>query len=242
MAKKLTSSTKPRVKKISPEEVYLTDDRGRKTRRICGVQKNNAPKGHICTNPPGAGTGHPGVGPCSYHDRQISNARNTGLWQRLNKEAGLPSNLLELLENAEEIEDVHLTSVDDDIRNLYALQGIVLSKRKTSEDGEESVLLNEDINLLTDITQKILKAKALRVKLQKEISLDVTTIKIFINEIFKIIVAETAESVSKRVLTAIVDGVIVPFRTQGRIKGAGFQYDPESKRIISEEAEFEEVE
>ena len=239
MAKQLTSSTKPRIKKVSVYECYLVDERGRKKRRICGTQRNRMPEGYVCTNNAGRGTDHPGIGPCEFHDRQISNPRNTGLWLRLNKEAGLPSNLLEFLESAEDIEETHLVNVDDDIKNLYALQAVVLSSRKASEDGEDGVLYSKDIDLLMSITDKILKAKALRVKLNKEMSLDITTIKLFVNQIFKIIVAETAETVSRRILTAIVDGVIVPFRTQGRIKGGAFEYDPETQEIV--DTEFEDI-
>ena len=57
-------------------------------------------------------------------------------------------------------------------------------------------------------------------------SLDTTTVKAFVDQIFKIIMANAAKNVGKRILTEILDEVIVPFKTQGRIVGAEFDYAP----------------
>jgi hypothetical protein len=223
-AGQLAHSSKPKVKKVTPYEVYLIDSKGRESKRICGTQRNSMPEGYYCVNASGEGTDHPGWGQCQYHDRQLSNGQNTGLWLTLNRQAGLPANLLEYYQNAEVISEEHLSSVDDDIKALYALQTYILSRRR--DENNDGYITNQDIDLVMKLTDKIFKAKELRVKLNKEVSLDTTTVKAFVDQIFKIIMANAAKNVGKRILTEILDEVIVPFKTQGRIVGAEFDYTP----------------
>lgn len=231
-AGQLARSTKPKFKKITPYEVYLVDDKGRQKKRICGTQRNGMPEGYVCIKASGEGTDHPGWGQCQFHDRQLPNTQNTGLWLTLNQQAGLPANLLEYYQNAEIIQEEHLSSVDDDIKSLYALQSYVLARRR-DEEGE-GVLNNHDIDLIIKLTDKIMKAKELRPKLKREVSLDTTTVKAFVDQIFKIIMANAAKNVGKRILTEILDDVIVPFKTQGRIVGSEFDYSESSKKMLEE--------
>jgi len=208
-----------KYKKVSPYEVYLLDEGGNPSKRICGVQRNNRPKGHLCHMDAGAGTNHPGVGPCSSHDRQLANPNNTSLWHKLNREHNLPSTLMEFLENAQDIEDRILASIDDDIKFLYALKAYFLEKRGRNADGKEIDLSSDNIELALKITDTIIKAKEKRVKIKKEIVLDATTVRAFIDQIFRVIVANTNQAHSRRILTEILDGVILPFKQSGRISG-----------------------
>jgi len=214
------NSTKPLIKRVNAYEVYLVDDHGRHIRRICGVQRNAMPEGYVCTNAAGQGTDHPGVGPCSFHNRAITNSRNTGLWLQLNEQHGLPKNLLELYQNAEIIEERHLTTVDDDIKTLYVLQQYLLTKFADEEGNDRGVILpNDTIELLLKLTDKIVKTKEVRAKLKKETSLDVSTVKALVTQIFKIIMTNVNEKAAKIVLSEIMESVVAPFKTQGRIIG-----------------------
>ena len=233
-AGQLVSSSKPKIKKISHYEIYLLDEKGKQTKRICGTQRNQMPSGYVCTNKAGDGTDHPGWGQCNYHDRQITNPNNTSLWLELNQRAGLPANLFEYYQNAEVVTEQHLSSVDDDIRALYALQTYVLSRRRDPDNEDEGYITNHDIDLVMKLTDKIMKAKEIRVKLNKEVSLDTTTVKAFVDQIFKIILANAAKNVGKRILSEILEEVIVPFKTQGRIVGEEFDYNPTSVEVAEE--------
>lgn len=236
---RLPTSTKPRFKKISPYEVYLLDENGRTKRRICGTQKNNEPEGYVCTHDAGLSTSHPGTGQCSFHDRQITNGRNTGLWERLNKASNLPSNLIEYFQNVEIIEEEHLLNVDDDIRLLYVLQSYVLNRRRDTKNEGEGYLTSQDIELLMKITDKVLKAKDVRVKLKKELVLDTSTVKSFVEQIFKIILTEASKPMARRIMQGILSEVILPFRTQGRIRGGEFSFDGEVGEIAEEISDAE---
>ena len=250
---KLPQSTKPSYKKLNAYEVYLIDNKGRTIKRICGTQLSNLPKGYVCTKPAGAGTDHTGYAQCDIHDRQLSNPNNTNLWLELNKKAGLPANLLGFLENADLIQEHHLTSVDEDIKNLYGIMLYVMQKRRVGKKGkkdnegneeetvlsdeglsDEGLLNNEDVEIILKITDKILKAKELRLKLNKELHLDANTVKSFVDQIFKIIVSSVAEDVAKRMLTEILENVITPFKTKGRIKGDEFEYDLEADKLYTQ--------
>ena len=141
---------------------------------------------------------------------------------------------MEYFENAQIIEEKHLTSVDEDIKGMYALVSYVMQRRRDLENPEEGYLTNQDIELVMKITDKIIKAKELRPKLKKEVSLDTTTVKAFVDQIFKIIMQNAAKNVGKRILTEIMDEVIVPFKTQGRIVGKEFDYKKESDVLEAE--------
>jgi hypothetical protein len=232
-AEKLANSSKPKVKKLSSYECYLLNNKGEQTKRICGCQLNNMPEGYLCVKGAGDGTDHPGWGQCNFHDRQITNTNNTGLWSELNRKAGLPNNLMDFLENAQIVEEKHLNDVDDDIRALYAIQSYIFSRRTDSEDPEKGYLTNSDIELMIKVTDRIFKAKELRPKLKREVSLDTTSVKAFVDQVFKIVMSNAAQNVGRRILQEIMDDVIVPFKTQGRIVGEEFEYSPSSEKIIN---------
>jgi len=244
MSKKngVVRATKPKIKRINSYEVYLVDTKGRSKKRICGIQKQNQPKGYVCTNPAGRDTGHPGYGQCSHHDRFLTNPNNLSVWAKFNKEANLPVNLMELLDAANDIEENQLTMVDDEIRLLYTLQAYVLGKRRTVDKEsdkatDDGVLFTSDIELLMKLASQIIKAKDVRAKLNKELVLDTKTVKAFVNQIFKIISEETSEPVGRRIMTEIVQGVIVPYKTKGRLKGPSLDFDEESGEIVDVEVE-----
>ena len=231
----LETATKPQINKVSAHEIYLVDKKGRNKLRICGMQKANQSKGYVCTNPAGKDTNHPGYAQCSFHDRFLTNSKNTGLWKTLNVEAGMPANLMQLLDAGQQIEENVLVSVDEDIRLLYSLQSYIFTRRKIEDkegdETEDGYLKADDVELLMKLTGQILKAKDLRAKLNKELQLDTQTVKSFVNQIFKIIATEAAQGTADRIMREIVEGVIVPFKTKGRIKGPDLLYDPDSREI-----------
>jgi len=236
----MSTKGESKYKIVSPYEVYLLDKQGEPSKRICGVQRNNRPKGHLCHKDAGAGTNHPGVGPCSSHDRQITNPRNTSLWHKLNRQHNVPSTLMEFIENASDIEDRVLASVDDDIKFLYALKAYFLEKKGRSKDGQEMELSSDNIELALKITDTIIKAKDKRIKIKKEVVLDATTVRAFIDQIFRVIVANTNQAHSRRILTEILDNVIMPFKQSGRISG-DFDFSNNTKKVTKEVgAEIEE--
>ena len=130
----LSKASKPLIKKLNPNEAYLVDDHGRPTQRICGTQLSSEPAGHLCLKPSGTGTNHPGYGPCGFHDRQLTNLKNTDLWADMNRSAGMPVNLMEYLQNAELIEEKHLSAVDTDIKLLHAIQLYVMNRHRSDPE------------------------------------------------------------------------------------------------------------
>ena len=254
-ADQVVNSTKPRIKKINPHEIYLLDDNNRSIKRICGKQRPNMPKGWVCLQPAGQGTDHPGVGYCSSHDTVITNSRNTGLWQHLNQDNGLPSNIRELMENAQLIEEQHLTSVDDDIRMMYVLKQYLLqghhlrvnapTEGKGRKKAGEHQLSLETIDMILKITKEIVSTKKLRHQLEREVKLDMSTVQTFVDQIFKVLAAEAPRPIAKKLMVSILEDVITPLQTAGRIKGDSFTYTPKGSKLAEKagltDADFEET-
>jgi len=215
----------PVIEKVSPLEAYSLKENGERNRRICGAQRRGAPQGWYCMRPAGSGTTHKGMGPCKFHDTEITKSTNTSLWYILNKGAGLPAVLGEYLENAENIQEDHLVKVDDDIKILYALQSFILSR---------DPLTNLDIDLVLKVSEKIFKAKELKKKLDKEVKLDTKTVKEFVNQIFSLIISNASQNVAKRIMTDILDKVVIPFNTEGRVKGNDFSVNAEYEEVVEQ--------
>ena len=92
---------------------------------------------------------------------------------------------------------------------------------------------SDDIDLMLKIIDKILKAKEIRVKLKKEVSLDMSTVSSFIDQIFKVIISSASKATADKVMAEIVKEVIIPFKTQGRIVGKDFEYDPQANTLFT---------
>ncbi len=223
----------PHVDQVSPHEVYLLDAKGKRARRICGAQRHKLPIGYVCLQIAGAGTEHPGEGACSAHDLYLINPNNTSLWNTMNRGKNLPANLMELMENAQLLEETHLSAIDEDIRMLYVLVQNTLDRNSihvlNPDTGEQELTFSmgsHDTELVMKLLDKVIKAKQMKAQLHKELAMDSTMVKAFIDQIFKIIVTSVAPQQSRRVMEEILEKVIVPYRTKNRIKGAEFQYEP----------------
>lgn len=225
--KKSEDFSKPptEVDKVTAQEVYIIDEKGERGRRICGAQRKDAPAGFLCLRPAGANTQHPGWGCCNQHDTALTNGNNTSLWATMNRGAGLPVNLAEFLENANHIDEKHMRLVDDDIKLLYSLQAELITRDPMTQS---------DLDMVVKITDRILKAKEMKRKLEKEVQLDTKTVKEFINQIFGLIVANASRNVAKSIMTEILDKVIIPFNTNNRISGDDFKYEPEAIEAFNE--------
>lgn len=240
--------TKPLVTKKSESEIWLINPHGDKLYRICGIQRKDMPLGFVCINRAGYKTAHVGQGLCNKHDLRLTNPKNVGAWAKLNEKAGLPQNLLGYLEHTAKLEDTFLAQVDEDIKGLYALILYLMNRRKKEpekgegkEEPEEGFLVTTDIDLILKITDKIFKAKDLRLKLNKELTLDMTTISAFVDQMFKVIMANTGEKVGKVLLDTILKEVILPFKEQGKIKGDGLIFDAKTKELWKEIEKSEEI-
>jgi hypothetical protein len=197
---------------IDPEEStnWLVSPEGTRLRRVCGHSTIYGP----CLLTAGWGTDRKGYGKCRHHSRK--SLYNVSL----SLSHGLPSRLGELLEATEQLEDSELTSVDTEIKLLYALQTYVMSI------GPELTL--DQIEILRGLATDLLKAKALKNKIQRELRLDATSVKEFVNQIFNIISARVRGPEAKNIMNDILNEVIIPFRTQDRIRPG--EMDPAEMR------------
>lgn len=205
-----------RIEIVSNNEIYLLDREGERRYKICGRRLSGMPDVFRCSMRAGVGTSHLGAGVCYHHEQGLDRTQPkiNKLWDMLNKEAGVPSTLAEVLEHAKQIDKNILDVVDPEIRILYGLLGYVATKNKNVEGA---ALTQTDINTMIRITEKIARIKLLRRELEAETKLDMETITIFLKEIFKIISKYTSDTIKSQIMISILDNVIKPYKKQKKI-------------------------
>lgn len=187
----------------STSQIWLVNSLGHKLRTICGHRKNN---GITCLRASGYGTDHTGYGKCKDHSKNLFFNPN------LNVINQMPTRLGELIEANAEMEEILFNSVDPEIIKLESLiQYIMTSPR---EEGEEISI--EEISLIKDLVKEIVKAKVTRVKILREMRIDTTLIKDFVNNVFKVVLLHTSGPVARKIYNDILNTVLVPFKNRDR--------------------------
>jgi len=206
LAKKVTIDKKPQIiQEFNHDlpEFWLITATGTKIRKICGYQTNTGP----CLRSSGQGTDHEGYGNCKLHQKGVLMA------PALQQTMGMPVILRNLLEQNQNLESEHLTNLDHDIQLLYTLQQYLMTRFQ----DEAYVLTLEEIRVISDLTKEIVKTKAIKYKLKRELQLDNNTVKEFVNQIFTVIVDYIPGPQSQKILEDIMNKVIVPFKNRDQI-------------------------
>lgn len=202
------------LEKPEISENWLVTADGTFIRKICGHRSSKGP----CLLFPGWGTNHMGKGKCKHHARSL-------LYNpQLNALEGLPVRFGELLEHVDNIEEGTLLNVDHEIKFLYALQQYVLTM------SPEMNLTQ--IETLQDMTMDIVKTKAVKNKIQKEMRLDASAVKDFVKNIFDIIVQTVPGSDAQRILNDIMNKVIVPYKNKQRITNARYDFEETIQKTL----------
>jgi hypothetical protein len=200
-------------------ETWLIDPSGIRLRKICG----HASQYGVCLLPSGLMTDHYGKGRCKKHSR-------SALYNpQLNQVEGLPTRFIQLLQHVDTMEDTVLLNVDHEIKFFYTLQ---LMLTTMSPDGINLPI--EVIEKLQSLTMDIVKTKAIKNKIQREMRLDASSIKEFIEQIFKIIVQRVPKPEAQNILQDIMNEVIVPYRNQARISGSTIDLKDRITKAVNE--------
>lgn len=199
---------------------WLLNPTGEKLRRICGYSGTRG----ICFQPAGWGTDHPGFAKCRNHERGVM------LNPVLSREHNYPANFLELMAHADNLEDNDLLNVDHEIKILYALQQLLL----VSKQGDPEVILTADkIEQIQKLTMDLVKTKAIKNKIQREMRLDTKAVDEFVNQIFGIIENHIIGPEAKAIFSDIINNVIVPFRSRDRITGGSIDISAKTDKRLT---------
>ena len=199
-------------------EVYVVHNDGNHLKRICGYKTSDESP---CLNVAGHGTAHKEFGYCNVHDRKTRSS--TKMWNLFADEKGLPKNLGGLLQKAKELSDDDLSKMDNDIQLAYVLLADTLSPIKNNSNGKKS---KEELDRRLSIAEKdhalrilrfISEAKKNRQTMEREVKLDVTTVREFVTQVFKVIEQTVQGHKAKDVMDAIMNQVLLPLSTQKRI-------------------------
>jgi hypothetical protein len=196
-----------------------------KIRPICGHRKSD---GTVCFLSAGMGTEHSGFGFCSKHSS--SPLMNISLSEQQN----YPTRLKGLLERSVEIERSVIDSLEPEIRILSALLNYVLT---FPEESDREELTIEEIETAQGLVKELVKAKALRQKLMREIQLDYKNVKVFIDQIFSIIMNSVDGPQARNIIQDIYNKVIVPYRNSSKLTGSDGRMSDKIQEVISKTGE-----
>lgn len=211
----------PTVEVVSQTEVYVVDKDGNRIKRICGYKTADETP---CLNPAGHGTVHRDFGYCKVHDRKTKGGSK--MWGLFAEEKGLPKNLGGLFQRAKELEDEDLSKMDGDIQLAYVLLADTLSPLKDNSNGKKN---KEELDRRLTIAEKdhalrilrfISEAKRNKSTMEKEVKLDITTVKDFVVQIFKVIEQTVQGHKAADVMNAILSQVLLPLKAQKKIADA----------------------
>lgn len=196
---------------------WIVSKEGERIRAICGHRNNKG----ICFRPAGWGTDHVGFSKCKDHMRgSLYNSL-------LSAQHNYPTRLVELLEFTNDLEDRSLNSLDPEIKMLTALYQFVLTRPRDSEDMDV-----EEIDTIREIIKDLVKTKALRNKIQREMRLDASSVKEFVHQIFSVISYAVNPAVAKKIMEDINNKVLVPFMSKDRIIGKDMNFETKAAETI----------
>jgi len=204
------------LEKPELSETWIVSSEGVMLRKICGHRSIRG----LCFLPAGFSTNHIGKGKCKKHSRSL-------LYNpQLNALEGMPTRFGQLLEYVDGIEEGTLLNVDHEIKFLYALQQYFLT---SSDDDKITVQM---VEILREITMDIVKTKAIKNKIQKEVRLDASTVRDFVKNIMDIIVKRIPGAEAQNILQDIYNNVIIPYKNTDKISSSRFDYKEEIERLV----------
>jgi hypothetical protein len=204
------------LEKPEISETWIVTPDGVLLRKICG---HRSIKG-ICFLPSGYATNHIGKGNCKKHSRSL-------LYNpQLNALEGIPSRFGELLAFVDTVEEDILLNVDHEIKFLYALQQNLLL---TIQDPLIPPALVVE---LRELTMDIVKTKAIKNKIQKEVRLDSSTVRDFVKNIMDIIVKRVPGAEAQNIMQDIFNNVIVPYKNSDKISNSRFDFKEEIEKTL----------
>jgi len=201
--------TKPNIEVITPEEIYLTDLEGRRTKRICGAEREGIPKEFPCVEAAGLDTRHPGIGRCAKHDILAIKINPKSTYGLISK-SKTPSTLLDYLDQALSIDPIHSTSFDTEIA---LLQGILTMMIDTLGENPSVKRLDE----IGKQAERLAKLKQIKMDSARRAQLDFKVVGRLVKGIFIAIKMHTSPEASKRIISDILTSTINPMMISGDI-------------------------
>lgn len=187
-----------KIERISSSEAYSIDGSGLRLQRICGSP--NTSSGMPCRYEAGYRTNHLGKSYCWLHETAESKA----VWDTILGGVDERTTLGKYLLKTTSLTEPQLKDVNSEIMLLYALVGSM---------NERGNLLPVDIDLIRKIATDLGKLKEIRGKLEREMKLEMNTVKAFIDQVFSVIVGALDKTTARRVMTQIMERVILPLST-----------------------------
>jgi len=200
--------SKPNVRIVSHDEIYLLDPEGKEIKRICGETREGIPDSYPCMEEAGLGTKHLGVGRCYMHDNKAlvsSNKENT--YSTFIKVEDDNRTFKDLLNLTDSQDTENLTSIDSEIKLLQALITNALT-------GKAEIKMKTSIEVAR-MVEKLGKLKQLKVESAKRAQLDFQVVNKLIKGIMLSVKMHTSPESAKRIIADIIITTINPMMSSG---------------------------
>lgn len=163
----------------------------------------------------------------------------------LNRQSQIPARLRECLDAGDLLEEKVLRGVIQDTRTIYALIQYVLEgglHTLSAEQREEANWqLNEtDVKVVNMLIKTVLETKKIQLITDQTMRLDPLTVKAFVGQVMSVVFSHVSADIARRIGSDVLDRVIKPFKSSGRIVGEEIEYheiSPELTRAVSTSAD-----
>jgi len=203
------------TEKVSDDEIYLLTGEGHRGKRICGYIRPGIPDTYPCTNDPGKGTTHLGVGYCAEHNGRFELTPKPKNTYELIVKRKEKKNVLDYIVASNNLETEHYTSVDSEIDLLTGMITSVLSGY-----DEKTPIANSDIANISKLVEKLAKVKKIKIDSLKKEKLDSEVVAKFLKSVLGIIKLYSPGATSKRIMADIITNVVVPMMNKEEITRA----------------------
>jgi hypothetical protein len=193
----------PKIEKVSDTEVWLLNEDGTRTRRICGKVRNGIPEEYPCTEDAGKGTKHEGAGYCQEHDITIEISQKVRNTYSAIIDLDKKRSIMDYLSRSSQEETEHHTSVDSEIELLEALIAAIL------EANKESITVKKADDI-AKVAQKLGNLKKIKIEAMKKEKLDSEIVSRFLKQIMGVIKMHTSQQTTKNIIADIISQVVVP--------------------------------
>ncbi len=219
-----------RIKKNQTEEhgspagpvIWLLspDGSGARVRKICGcllgtdLDENGVQEldPFVCAAEAGAGTTHQGFGQCIEHESPFIPRLLDAISSK-----GVPQHIVDIFDSKAETDQRLMATLDPEIQGMYAL--LEMQLRGLPKDPTEQPS-DRAIGALKTNMMAVASLKEKRRVMEDKMTLDMGIVEDFIRRIMEVVMTNSNELQARRIFHEIMNNVVKPMRSEGRISGA----------------------
>ena len=193
----------PSIERVSDIEVWLLDEEGIRSKRICGKIRVGIPEEFPCIEDAGKETEHEGAGYCDTHDVEIVLTPKTRNTYEALVDPNSQRSVMDYLARTSQSGTEHHTSVDSEIELLEALIASLIK-------SEGAAITPKKADDIAKVAQKLGNLKKIKIETMKKEKLDAEVVGRFLKSVLGIIKMHSSSQTAKNIIMDIITNVAVP--------------------------------